>query len=87
MNRLSPPANRCFRKALAWLPMHACYYIGHAASLVLNRWPDCADGSWMDRLGTAVYRVYNMGMCLSCDINDWAGFNLWKHHDYSRKAD
>ena len=69
------------RKTVAWAPMHACYWIGHAASLVINRWPDCKDGSLMDRIGSALYRVYQCGMNLSLALNDWAGFDLWRHAD------
>lgn len=65
------------KKVIAWFPMHACYHVGDWASQLLNRWPDCKDGSLMDRLGSVVYRVYNRLMCWSVDLNDWAGFKLW----------
>lgn len=69
------------KKIIAWLPMHACYWTGELAFQILDRWPDGwsdEDGSFVDRLGGAFYRVYSTGMWWSCKINDWAGFTLWR---------
>lgn len=73
-----PALKGIVRKAVAWLPMHSVFWIGHGASRIINNWPDCKDDSLMDRLGTVIYRVYNRCMCWSLDLNDWAGFTLWK---------
>jgi len=58
--------------------MHISFGIGHLASLVINRWPDCKDGTLLDKLGSAIYRIYQGGMNVSLQLNDWAGFDLWK---------
>lgn len=67
------------RKAVAWLPMYACYYIGELGFQVCNRWPgDWSDEKrWHDFIPNFAYNVYNKGMWWSCCINDWAGFSLW----------
>jgi hypothetical protein len=83
---MSPPAataNYC-RKAVAWLPMYACYYFGEACFQIVNRWPDGwsdEEGSLWDRLGSKFFDGYQWGMSKSLDINDWAGFRLWYKAD------
>lgn len=65
------------RKVIAWLPMWALFWTGHFVSRVLNRIPD-----WEVRpfviLARVLYVIYNRCMLASCDLNDWAGFMLWK---------
>lgn len=72
--------NRVLRKAVAFLPMYACYYTGELAFQIVNRWPErwSEDKTIMDRIGTCIYMIYNTGMCWSVDLNDWAGFRLWR---------
>lgn len=77
----APSLKTIVRKAIAWLPMHACYWTGELAFQIVDRWP----GDWSDeekatdRLAVFFFNVYQRGMALSCDLNDWAGFTLWKH--------
>jgi hypothetical protein len=73
------------RRLVAWPLMHVCYWTGEAAFQVLNRWPECKDGSLGDRLGSVVYKVYSIGMCWSCDLNDWGDFKFWYKADENRE--
>jgi integrase len=65
------------KKAVAWLPMHACFITGDLAARALDRLPDweAPPKAW---LASALYRIYNRCMCWSVDLNDWAGFSLWR---------
>lgn len=67
------------RKMIAWLPMYVCYYAGEIAFQILDRWPGewSDEKHWHDVFPNALYQVYQRGMALSCDLNDWAGFRLW----------
>jgi hypothetical protein len=62
------------RKIVAWLPMVTLYYFGHYVSVVMNALPDSVPTLAWD----ALYRVYNRCMIWSLELNDWAGFDLWK---------
>lgn len=68
------------KKVIAWLPMYVCYYTGELAFQIIDRWPgDWSDGDhWYDCFPNFFYQVYQRGMGLSVDLNDWAGFTLWK---------
>ncbi len=71
------------RKIVALLPMYACYWGGLLAFEILNRWPDgWGDGNRvLDKIGSAIFQVYNRGMCASADLNDWAGYKLWRTNE------
>jgi hypothetical protein len=47
---------------------------------IINRWPGewSDEKHWHDAIPNFLYIVYQRGMCLSLDLNDWAGFRLWK---------
>ena len=70
------------RKLVAWLPMHACFWTGHFASKILDRIPDW-EARTVEKIASAIYWVYNRGMCASVDLNDWAGFSFWRKGDES----
>ena len=67
------------RKALAWLPMHICFYAGEAGFQICDRWPgDWADEKrWHDFIPNLAFPLYQRGMNASMVLNDWAGFTLW----------
>lgn len=73
------PTKNVLRRIVAWLPMYVCYYTGELAFQIIDRWP----GDWSDektigdRIACRLYDVYQRGMAMSCDLNDWAGFSLW----------
>lgn len=55
------------KKVLAWPAMYTCFWLGHFVSKLMHCEP----------LGR-MYPVYNRLMMWSVDLNDWAGFDLWK---------
>lgn len=63
------------KKMVAWLPMWTCYLIGDLASKALDLIPDSDLWEW---LGSGIYRIYNRCMFWSLNLNDWAGFTLWR---------
>lgn len=84
---LRPTIERAAKKIIAFLPMYACYYLGELAFQIVNRWPEgwSEENTFMDRLGTCIYRLYSWGTLTSADLNDWAGFKLW-YVDEEEKA-
>lgn len=63
------------RKLLAYVPCHACYWLGHAVSIPMERF----DLGWL-------YPTYNRLMIASSDLSDWAGLGVWTECTHDEEA-
>ncbi len=69
------------RKLIAWPMFLLTYYGGHLAFLVIDMrvWEGVTDreGSFGDRVFSAIYQAYQGGMRWSVFWSDWADLKQW----------
>ena len=58
------------KKAIGWIGAYVTFYLGHWTHLLMVT----IDKEWVFDL---LYPLYNQLMLWSCNINDWAGLDLW----------
>ena len=78
------------RKALAWPMFWLTYGTGHLAFLVCDcrAWPeDIQDGTWHDRLFSAIYEVYQGGMRYSLFWDDFGNLKQWLDSQSTRSSE
>ena len=64
------------KKAIAWLPCLALYYVAHWSYLILDDLPDDQEEE-PNAFWRAMWFCYQRGMAASLKINDWAGLRVW----------
>ncbi|TFG98574.1 hypothetical protein E4H12_05720 [Candidatus Thorarchaeota archaeon] len=58
------------KKLIGWPVAHLCYILGDWTCKLMEG----IDTEWAADI---LYPVYNRLMLWSCDLNDWAGLDLW----------
>lgn len=74
------------RKLIGWPVAQALYYLGHWASLILNRLPSM-DTEQPSCGAEALLAIYNGCMVKSMRVNDWAGLSIWTVADAPAEGD
>jgi hypothetical protein len=70
------------KKVIGWPLAQALYYVGHWASLLVNRID--SDKEEPGRAFQAAWWVYQRSMGASLHVNDWAGLSIWKPEQPTR---